>query len=104
MNSEHQTVAEIIALLVSPVTGLAPSTCSPVWRDLIELCPLDEGDTKVIPVLEEVVRVEEYFVLKGEVRIRRVRATPDSMALASSLIPGDAASMILRHSQKTPVS
>jgi hypothetical protein len=64
---------------------------SPDRGEVIELCPHDEGDTNVIPVLEEVVRVEEYLVLKEEVRIRRVRASLDSIALASSSIPGDAA-------------
>jgi stress response protein YsnF len=34
-----------------------------------------EGDVTVIPVVEEVVRVERHLVLKEEVRIRRVRTT-----------------------------
>ena len=66
-------------------------TSSPVRNEVIELCPHDEGETKIIAVFEEVVRVEQYLVLKEEVRIRRVRASLDSIALASSSIPGDAA-------------
>jgi uncharacterized protein (TIGR02271 family) len=34
----------------------------------------EDGDTIVVPVVEEVLRVERYLVLKEEVRIRRVRA------------------------------
>lgn len=34
-----------------------------------------EEDTIVIPVVEEVVRVERYLLLKEEVRIRRIRTT-----------------------------
>jgi len=32
-----------------------------------------EGDTTIIPVVEEIVVVERRLVLKEEVRIRRVR-------------------------------
>jgi uncharacterized protein (TIGR02271 family) len=35
----------------------------------------EEGDSLVIPVVEEVVKVERYLLLKEEVRVRRVRAT-----------------------------
>jgi stress response protein YsnF len=34
-----------------------------------------EGDSLVILHVEEVVKVERYFILKEEVRVRRVRAT-----------------------------
>lgn len=36
-----------------------------------------EGDTTIIPVVEETVVVERRLVLKEEVRIRRVRETQD---------------------------
>ena len=39
-------------------------TSSPVRNEVIELCPHDEGETKIIAVFEEVVRVEQYLVLK----------------------------------------
>jgi stress response protein YsnF len=35
----------------------------------------EEGDTTVMPVVEEVVVVERRLVLKEEIRIRRVRTT-----------------------------
>ena len=35
----------------------------------------EEGDTTIIPVLEEIVVVERRLILKEEVRIRRVRTT-----------------------------
>lgn len=35
----------------------------------------DDEDTIVIPVVEEVVKVERYLLLKEEVHIRRVRTT-----------------------------
>jgi uncharacterized protein (TIGR02271 family) len=35
----------------------------------------DEGDTTIVPVVEEVVIVERQLILKEEVRIRRVRET-----------------------------
>lgn len=34
-----------------------------------------EGDTLVIPVVEEVLKIERQLVLKEEIRIRRVRAS-----------------------------
>ena len=34
-----------------------------------------EGDSLVIPHVDEVVKVERYLILKEEVRVRRVRAT-----------------------------
>jgi len=34
-----------------------------------------EGDTTIIPVLEEVVVVEKRLILKEEIRVRRVRRT-----------------------------
>ena len=34
-----------------------------------------EGDTTIIPIVEEVLVVERQLVLKEEVRIRRVRTT-----------------------------
>jgi uncharacterized protein (TIGR02271 family) len=35
----------------------------------------EEGDTLIIPVVEEVVTVERRLILKEEVRVRRVRTT-----------------------------
>ena len=35
----------------------------------------EEGDTTIIPVLEEIVVVQRRLILKEEVRIRRVRVT-----------------------------
>ena len=35
----------------------------------------EEGDTIVIPVVEEVVVLERHLILKEEVRVRRVRTT-----------------------------
>jgi uncharacterized protein (TIGR02271 family) len=35
----------------------------------------EEGDTTVIPVVEEIVVVERRLVLKEEIRLRRVRTT-----------------------------
>jgi uncharacterized protein (TIGR02271 family) len=48
----------------------------PVGRQ-IDAMPVvrEEGDTTVIPVVEEVVVVERRLMLKEEVRIRRVRTT-----------------------------
>ena len=48
----------------------------PVGRQ-IDTMPVvrEEGDTTVIPVVEEVVVVERRLMLKEEVRIRRVRTT-----------------------------
>jgi hypothetical protein len=67
-------------------------TSSPVRNEVIELCPHDEGETKIIAVFEEVVRVEQYLVLKEEVWILRGRATLDSLASTYSSIKGNAAS------------
>src|SRR5258705_10864414 len=46
----------------------------PIGRT-IEVVPSisQEGDTTIIPVVEEIVVVERRFVLKGQDRIRRVR-------------------------------
>ena len=48
----------------------------PIGRQ-IDAMPVvrEEGDTTVIPVVEEVVVVERRLMLKEEVRIRRVRTT-----------------------------
>ena len=35
----------------------------------------EEGDVTIIPVVEEVLRVERHLVLKEEVRIRRIKQT-----------------------------
>jgi uncharacterized protein (TIGR02271 family) len=35
----------------------------------------DDGETIVVPIVEEVLRVERYLVLKEEVHVRRVRTT-----------------------------
>lgn len=35
----------------------------------------DDGETIVVPIVEEVLRVERYLVLKEELRVRRVRRT-----------------------------
>jgi len=35
----------------------------------------DEGDTIVIPIVEEVLVIERRLLLKEEVRVRRVRST-----------------------------
>jgi hypothetical protein len=59
-------------------------TSSPVRNEVIELCPHDEGETKIIAVFEEVVRVEQYLVLKEEVWILRGRATLDSLELLAN--------------------
>ncbi len=48
----------------------------PVGRTVDAVPPIrEEGDTTVMPVVEEVVVVERRLVLKEEVRIRRVRST-----------------------------
>ncbi len=46
-------------------------------RQLVETEPAvrQEGDTTIIPILEEVVVVEKRLFLKEEVRIRRVQVT-----------------------------
>ena len=36
---------------------------------------IDEGDTVVIPIVEEVLVIERRLLLKEEVRVRRVRST-----------------------------
>ena len=48
----------------------------PIGR-VIETVPLvrEEGDTTIIPVVEEVVVVERRLVLKEEVHLRKVRVT-----------------------------
>jgi stress response protein YsnF len=35
----------------------------------------EEGDTIIIPIVEEVLTIERRLVLKEEVRIRRIRET-----------------------------
>lgn len=48
----------------------------PIGRTVDAVPPIrEEGDTTVMPVVEEVVVVERRLVLKEEVRIRRVRST-----------------------------
>jgi stress response protein YsnF len=34
----------------------------------------EEGDTIIVPVIEEVARIERHLVLKEEIRIRRIRS------------------------------
>ena len=48
----------------------------PVGRTVEAVPPVrEEGDTTIMPVVEEVVVVERRLVLKEEIRIRRVRST-----------------------------
>jgi stress response protein YsnF len=48
----------------------------PVGRPVDRVPPVrQEGDTTVVPVVEEVLRVERQLVLKEEVRIRRLRTS-----------------------------
>jgi len=48
----------------------------PIDRVIETVPPVrEEGDTTIIPVVEEVVVVERRLVLKEEVRVRRVRVT-----------------------------
>jgi len=48
----------------------------PIGRIVEAVPPVrEEGDTTVMPVVEEVVVVERRLMLKEEVRIRRVRST-----------------------------
>ncbi len=48
----------------------------PIGRTVDAVPPIrEEGDTTIMPVVEEVVVVERRLVLKEEVRIRRVRST-----------------------------
>ncbi|PAX08078.1 DUF2382 domain-containing protein [Sphingomonas lenta] len=47
----------------------------PVGREVESVPPVrEDGDTVVIPVVEEVLVVEKRLVLKEEVRLKRVRA------------------------------
>ena len=50
--------------------------CVPIFR-LVEAAPAvrEEGDTTIIPVVEEVVVVERRLMLKDEVRLRRIKTT-----------------------------
>lgn len=47
----------------------------PVGR-VVDVAPLmrEEGDTTIIPVIEEVVTIERRLVLREEIHIRRVRS------------------------------
>lgn len=48
----------------------------PIGRTVEAVPPVrEEGDTTVVPVVEEVVVVERRLVLKEEIRVRRVRGT-----------------------------
>jgi stress response protein YsnF len=48
----------------------------PIGRTIDAVPPVrEEGDTMIMPVVEEVVVVERRLILKEEVRIRRVRST-----------------------------
>ena len=48
----------------------------PINRTVDAVPPVrEEGDTTILPVVEEVLVVERRLVLKEEVRIRRVRST-----------------------------
>ncbi len=48
----------------------------PIGRTVEAVPPIrEEGDTTILPVVEEVVVVERRLVLKEEVRIRRLRST-----------------------------
>jgi uncharacterized protein (TIGR02271 family) len=47
-----------------------------VGRPIDAIPPIrEEGDTTVIPVVEEIVVVERRLILKEEIRLRRVRTT-----------------------------
>ena len=49
---------------------------TPIGRPVDRVPPIiDEGDTVVIPIVEEVVVVERRLLLKEEVRVRRVHST-----------------------------
>ena len=49
---------------------------TPIGRQVDRVPPIiDEGDTVVIPIVEEVLVVERRLFLKEEVRVRRVRST-----------------------------
>lgn len=43
--------------------------------------PRQDGDTIIVPVVEEVLVLERKLILKEEVRIRRVRTSDDRQAL-----------------------
>lgn len=48
----------------------------PIGRTVDAVPPVrEEGDTTILPVVEEVVVIERRLVLKEEIRIRRVRTT-----------------------------
>lgn len=48
----------------------------PIGRTVEAVPPIrEEGDTTIMPVVEEVVVIERRLVLKEEIRIRRVRST-----------------------------
>jgi len=48
----------------------------PIGRTVEAVPPIrEEGDTTILPVVEEVVVVERRLVLKEEIRIRRLRST-----------------------------
>jgi uncharacterized protein (TIGR02271 family) len=47
-----------------------------IGRSIDAIPPIrEEGDTTVIPVVEEIIVVERRLVLKEEIRLRRVRTT-----------------------------
>ena len=49
---------------------------TPIGRQVDRVPPIiDEGDTVVIPIVEEVLVVERRLLLKEEVRVRRVHST-----------------------------
>src|SRR5882672_10114563 len=48
----------------------------PVGRQVDAIPPVrEEGDTTVLPVMEEVVVIERRLILKEEIRVMRVRST-----------------------------
>ncbi len=48
----------------------------PIGREVDVAPPVrEEGDTTIMPVVEEIITVERRLILKEEVRIRRVRVT-----------------------------
>ena len=49
---------------------------TPIGRQVDRVPPIiDEGDTVVIPIVEEVLVIERRLLLREEVRVRRVRST-----------------------------
>ena len=49
---------------------------TPIGRQVDEMPAIrDEGDTVVIPIVEEVLVIERRLLLKEEIRVRRVRST-----------------------------